>query len=106
LIFVRVHLIELEIYLKVAQDIKYVGCLFTTKKTSILNIFRHKEHLMKHKERKVTSDFKLRKISPTVTHACRKRRLKWIATLPLGDINIEAWSSGMGVGRGANNFTL
>jgi hypothetical protein len=29
------------------------------------------------------------------------------ATLPLGDINnTEAWSSGMGVGRGANNPTL
>jgi hypothetical protein len=25
-----------------------------------------------------------------VTHACRKRRLKWVATLPLGDINTEA----------------
>jgi len=36
----------------------------------------------------------------------RKRRLKWVATLPLGDINTEAWSSGMGVGRGANNPTL
>jgi hypothetical protein len=46
------------------------------------------------------------KNSPTVTHACRKRRLKWVATLPLGDINTEAWSSGMGVGRGANNPTL
>jgi hypothetical protein len=42
------------------------------------------------------------KNSPTVTHACRKRRLKWVATLPLGDMNAEAWSSGMGVGRGAN----
>jgi hypothetical protein len=41
-----------------------------------------------------------------VTHACRKRRLKWVATLPLRDINTEAWSSGMGVGRGANNPTL
>jgi hypothetical protein len=41
-----------------------------------------------------------------VTHACRKRRLKWVTTLPLGDINTEAWSSGMGVGRGANNPTL
>jgi hypothetical protein len=46
------------------------------------------------------------KNSPTVTHACRKRRLKWVATLPLEDINTEAWSSGMGVGRGANNPTL
>jgi hypothetical protein len=46
------------------------------------------------------------KNSPTITHACRKRRLKWIATLPVGDINTETWSSGMGVGRGANNPTL
>jgi hypothetical protein len=54
------------------------------------------------------------KNSPTVTHACRKRRLKWVAgtwgynwtTLPLGDINTEAWSSRVGVGRGANNPTL
>jgi hypothetical protein len=45
------------------------------------------------------------KNSPTVTHACRKRWLKWVATLPLGDVNTEAWSSGMGVGRGANNPT-
>jgi hypothetical protein len=30
----------------------------------------------------------------------RKRRLKWVATLPLGDINTEAWSSGMGLGVG------
>jgi hypothetical protein len=43
---------------------------------------------------------------PTVTHACRKRRLKWVTTLPLGDINKEAWYSGMGVERGANNPTL
>jgi hypothetical protein len=43
------------------------------------------------------------KNSLTVTRACRKRRLKWVATLPLGDINTEAW---MGVGRGANNPTL
>jgi hypothetical protein len=35
-----------------------------------------------------------------------KRRLKWVATLHLVDINTEAWSSGMGVGRGANNPTL
>jgi hypothetical protein len=46
------------------------------------------------------------KNSPTVTHACRKRRLKWVATLRLGDINTEAWPSGMEVGRGANNPTL
>jgi hypothetical protein len=26
--------------------------------------------------------------------------------LPLGDINTEVWSTGMGVGRGANNPTL
>jgi hypothetical protein len=29
-----------------------------------------------------------------------------VATMPLGDINTEAWSPGMGVGRGANNPTL
>jgi hypothetical protein len=29
-----------------------------------------------------------------------------LATLPLRDINTEAWSSGMGVGRGANNPAL
>jgi hypothetical protein len=39
-------------------------------------------------------------------YACRKRRPKWVATLPLGDINTEAWSSGIAVGRGANNPTL
>jgi hypothetical protein len=44
--------------------------------------------------------------SPTVTHACCKRQLKWVATLPLGDINMETWSSGMGVGHGANNPIL
>jgi hypothetical protein len=38
----------------------------------------------------------------TLYNACRKRRLKWVATLPLVDINTEAWSSGMGVGRGVN----
>jgi len=32
--------------------------------------------------------------------------IRVVATLPLGDINTEAWSSGMGVGRGANNPTL
>jgi hypothetical protein len=41
-----------------------------------------------------------------ITHACRKRRLKWVATLPLGYISTEAWSTGMGVGRGVNNPTL
>jgi hypothetical protein len=46
------------------------------------------------------------KNSPTITYACRKRQLKWVATLPLGDINTEAWSSGMGVWHGANNPTL
>jgi hypothetical protein len=29
-----------------------------------------------------------------------------VVTLPLGDINTEVWSSGMGVGRGANNPPL
>jgi hypothetical protein len=43
------------------------------------------------------------KNSPTVTHACRKRRLKWVVTLPLGDINTEAWSSRMGLGVGLTN---
>jgi hypothetical protein len=46
------------------------------------------------------------KNSPSVTHACRKRRLKWVAILPLGDINTEAWSARMEVGHGANNPTL
>jgi hypothetical protein len=32
--------------------------------------------------------------------------IRVVATLPLGDLNTEAWSSGMGVGRGANNPTL
>jgi hypothetical protein len=41
-----------------------------------------------------------------IIHACRKRRLKWVATLPLWDNNTEVWSPGMGVGRGANNPTL
>jgi hypothetical protein len=51
------------------------------------------------------------KNSPTVTHACRKRRLKWVpgvwgynwATLSPGVINTETWSSRLGVGHGANN---
>jgi hypothetical protein len=49
------------------------------------------------------------KNSPTVAHACRKRRLKWVlgswgynwATQSPGDINTEIWSSRLGVGRGA-----
>jgi hypothetical protein len=53
------------------------------------------------------------KNSPAVAHACRKRRLKrvlgawgynWAAQSP-GDINMETWSSGLGVGRGADNPT-
>jgi hypothetical protein len=44
--------------------------------------------------------------SPTVTHACRKRRLKWVpsawgyswATLSPGVINTETWSSRLGAG--------
>jgi len=48
----------------------------------------------------------LQGINVLIDHAYRKRRLKWVATLPLGDMNTEAWSSGMGVGRGANNPTL
>jgi hypothetical protein len=47
------------------------------------------------------------KNSATVTHACHKRRLKWIpsawgyswATLAPGVINTEAWSSRLGVGH-------
>jgi hypothetical protein len=47
------------------------------------------------------------KNSPTVAHACRKRRLKWVlgawgcynwATQSPGDINMETWSSRLGVG--------
>jgi hypothetical protein len=51
------------------------------------------------------------KNSPTVTHACRKRRPKWVpsvwgyswATLFPGAINTEVWSSRLGVGRWTNN---
>jgi hypothetical protein len=53
------------------------------------------------------------KNSPTVAHACRKRRLKWVlavwgynwATQSPGDINMETWSSRLGVGRGADDPT-
>jgi hypothetical protein len=53
------------------------------------------------------------KNSPTVAHACRKRRLKWVlgaweynrATQSPGDINMETWSSRLGVGRGAEDPT-
>jgi hypothetical protein len=45
--------------------------------------------------------------SPTVTHACRERRLNWVssawryswATLCPGVINTETWSTRLGVGR-------
>jgi hypothetical protein len=51
------------------------------------------------------------KNSPTAAHACRERRLKWVAsawgcnwaTLSPGDINAEAWSSRLGVERRVNN---
>jgi hypothetical protein len=51
------------------------------------------------------------KNSPTVAHACRKRRLKWVlsawgynwATQSPGDINMETWSSMLGVGCAADN---
>jgi hypothetical protein len=51
------------------------------------------------------------KNSPTVTHACRKRRLKWVpsvwgyswATLSPRVINTETWSSRLGVGHWTNN---
>jgi hypothetical protein len=53
------------------------------------------------------------KNSPTVVHACRKRRLKWVlgawgynwATQSPGDINMETWPSRLGIGRGADNPT-
>jgi hypothetical protein len=53
------------------------------------------------------------KNSPTVAHACRKRRLKWTlgawgynwATQTPGDVNMETWSSKLGVGRGADDPT-
>jgi hypothetical protein len=53
------------------------------------------------------------KNSPTVVHACRKRRLKWVlgawgynwVTQSPGDINMENWSSRLGFGRGADNRT-
>jgi hypothetical protein len=49
------------------------------------------------------------KNSPTVAHACRKRQLKWVrgaweynwATQSPEDVNMETWSSRVGVGRGA-----
>jgi hypothetical protein len=49
-----------------------------------------------------------KKNSPTVAHACRKRRLKWVlgaweynsATQSPGDINMETWSSRLGLGVG------
>jgi hypothetical protein len=54
------------------------------------------------------------KNSPSVTHACRKRRLKLVpsawgyswATLSPGVINTEAWSSRLGVRRWTNNPAL
>jgi hypothetical protein len=53
------------------------------------------------------------KISSTVADACRKRRLKWVsgawgynwAIQSPGDINMETWSSRLGVGRGADDPT-
>jgi hypothetical protein len=53
------------------------------------------------------------KNSPTVAHACRKRRLNWVpgawrynwATQSPGDINMKTWSSRLGVGRGADDPT-
>jgi hypothetical protein len=53
------------------------------------------------------------KNSLTVAHACRKRRLKWVlgdwgynwATQSQGDINMETWSSRLGVGRGDDDPT-
>jgi hypothetical protein len=53
------------------------------------------------------------KNSPTVAHARRKRRLKWLlgawgynwVTQSPGDIDMEIWSSRLGVGRGADDPT-
>jgi hypothetical protein len=53
------------------------------------------------------------KNSPTVAHARRKRRLKWVlgawgfnwATHSPRDINTETWSSRLGFGRGADDPT-
>jgi hypothetical protein len=52
------------------------------------------------------------KKSPTVAHACRKRRLKWVlgawgynwATHSPGNTNIEILSSRLGVGPGADDL--
>jgi hypothetical protein len=51
--------------------------------------------------------------SPTAAHACRKRQLKWVLgawgynwdTQSPGDINMETWSSRLGVGREADDPT-
>jgi hypothetical protein len=51
------------------------------------------------------------KNSPTITHVCYKRRMKWVpsawgngwATLSPEVTNTEVWSSGLGVGRWTNN---
>jgi hypothetical protein len=51
------------------------------------------------------------KNSPTVAHACRKRRLKWVlgawgynwATQSPRDIDTETLSSRLGVGSGADD---
>jgi hypothetical protein len=51
-------------------------------------------------------DIKMNGNGPTVVHACRKRRLKWVpgawgynwATQSPGDINMETCSSRLGVG--------
>jgi hypothetical protein len=53
------------------------------------------------------------KNSHTVAHAYRKRRLKWVpgawgynwATHSPVDINMETWSSRLGVGHGADDPT-
>jgi hypothetical protein len=53
------------------------------------------------------------KNNPTVAHACRKRRLKWVlgawgynwATQSSGYINMETRSFSLGAGRGADDPT-
>jgi hypothetical protein len=54
-----------------------------------------------------------KKNSPTVAHAYRKRRIKWVlgvwgynwATQSAGDIIMETWFSTLGAGRGAGDST-
>jgi hypothetical protein len=73
---------------------------------------------MKSLEFFIVADYFLRvvtgeKNNSIVAHACRKRRLKCVlgawgynwATQSPEDINMETWSSRLGVGRGADDPT-